>query len=164
MSPSSRFTSMSQFIGYSIVQSSCRASIPDMDQCSKCLPPECHGESWLLEHGSDALWKDLISTFCYPILLWLCSGSVLVLDTTLGGELEHDIAHILPSLIIAQCFDLLLALVLCKCLKLLKSVEYVWFGTNGQNEVISQIVINESDPIAISRECRVGHLMDIRMH
>ena len=135
-----------------------------MNQCSKSLAPECHGESWLLEYGSDVLGQDMISIFCYPILLWLCSDNVLVLNTTLSCELEHDIADILPSLIITQYFDLLLRLVLCKCLKLLKSIENIWFGTNGQNEVISQIVVNECDPIVIAKECRVGHLMDIGVH
>ena len=63
--------------------------------------------------------------FCYPILLWSCLDGVLVPNTALGGELEHDIAHILLSLVIVQCFDLSLALVLCKCLKLLKSIKYI---------------------------------------
>ena len=131
------FVSMPQFVWYSIVQSSCWALIPDMDQCSKNPAPEYHDESQLLEHGSDVLKQDAISMFCYPILLWLCSDSVLALNTTLSHELEHGVAHILSSLVIVQCFDLPLILVLCKCLKLFKSVKYVQFGMNGQNEMIS---------------------------
>ena len=89
---------------------------------------------------------------------------VLALDPALGGESEHGIAHILPFLVVVQCFDLSLALVLCKCLKLLKGIEYIRFGTNGQNKAKSRVVINECDPISISREYGVGHLMHIRMH
>jgi len=67
----------------------------------------------------------MIGTFCNTILLRAHSNSVLALDTTLVDGCEHGIAHILPSLVISQGFDLPLGLVLCKHFKLLKSVENI---------------------------------------
>ena len=81
--------------------------------------------------------------FCHTILLGTHLDSVLALNPALGHEFEPGIAHILPSLVVMQYFDLLLALVLCKCLKLLKGVEYIRFGTNGQNKAKSGIVSHQ---------------------
>jgi hypothetical protein len=67
----------------------------------------------------------------------------LALYTALVGECEHGIAHVLPSLVISQRFDPPFRLVLCKRLKLLKSVENVRFGPNGEHKAISRVIIDE---------------------
>ena len=74
------------------------------------------------QHGSDVLRQDMLSMFCNTILLRAHSNSVLALDTTLFGECEHGIVHILPSLVISQCFDLPFGLVLCKRFELLEGI------------------------------------------
>ena len=61
----------------------------------------------------------MIGAFCNTILLGSHLDSVLALNIILGGEFEHGLAHVLPSLVVSQCFDLLLTLVLnaLNCLK-----------------------------------------------
>ena len=63
--------------------------------------------------------------FCYPILLGTHSDSVLALNTTLDGEFEHGLAHVLPSLVISQSFHVSFGLILCKCPKLLECIENI---------------------------------------
>ena len=64
-------------------------------------------------------------------------------------SIPHSVVNLSMALLIyspplsSQCFDLLLALVLCKCLKLLKGIEYIRFGTNGQNKAKSGIVSHQ---------------------
>ena len=67
----------------------------------------------------------MISTFCYPILLGLRLDSVLSLNTTLGGEFKHGLAHVLPSLVVSQGFDVSFGLILCKCLELLECIKNI---------------------------------------
>jgi len=107
-----------------------------MDKCSKCPAAEGHSKAGLLQHGSDALRQNTIGILCNTILLRACSNSVLALDTTLVGECEHGIAHILPSFVILQCFDLPFVLVLCKHFKLLESIENFRFGLNWDHEAV----------------------------
>jgi len=150
-------------VGCSAVKGSCGTTIPDMHKRSKCFSPEGHSKARLLQHGSDALRQDAIGTLCNTILLRACSNSVLALDTTLVGEGEHGIAHILPSLVISQCFDPPFSLVLCKCFKLLKSIEKVRFGLNWEHKAVPGIIIDECHPVAISREWGMGNSMDVRV-
>ena len=63
--------------------------------------------------------------FCNTILLETCSDSVLLLDITLGGEFEYDLAHVLSSLVILQDFDASFSLILCKCLELLECIKNI---------------------------------------
>ena len=60
---------------------------------------------------------------CNSILLRAISDSVLVKNAALGGEIDEGIAHILPSLVIAQNLDLSLALVLSKGLERLECLK-----------------------------------------
>jgi hypothetical protein len=114
-----------------------------VDERSKCLAPEGHSKARFLQHGSDALRENTIGTLCDAILLGARSDSVLALYTALVGECEHGIAHVLPSLVISQRFDPPFRLVLCKRLKLLKSVENVRFGPNGEHKAISRVIVDE---------------------
>jgi hypothetical protein len=107
------------------VKGSCGTMVPDMDERSKSLAPEGHSKARFLQHGSDALRENTIGTLCNAILLGARLNSVLVLYAALVGECEHGIAHVLPSLVISQCFDPPCHLVLCKRFKLFKSVENI---------------------------------------
>ena len=57
----------------------------------------------------------------------------------------------------------MLHLVLCKCLKLLESGENIQFGMNRQSKAISQVVIDECNPIVEPREGAIGNFMNIRV-
>ena len=98
------------------------------------------------------------------ILLWAVADSVLALNATLGGEIEHGIAHVFASLVISQHLQFVLSLVLSICLELLESIENIRLGSNGQDKAISGIVIDEYDPIATASECSVWYLMHICVH
>ena len=71
--------------------------------------------------------------------------------------------YILPSLIVPQCLDLALRLVLCKRLKLLESGDNVRFCTNRQHKAISRVVVDECDPIPEPREGAIGNFVNIRV-
>ena len=101
--------------------------------------------------------------FCYLILLGMRSDSVLLLNTILGGEFEHGLAHVLPSLVILQSFDASFGLILCTCLELLECIENVRFGMNWDHKLISRVVVNKSDPILIPREYLIGNLVHVRV-
>ena len=62
-----------------------------------------------------------------------------------------------------QGFDVLFSLILCKCLELLEYIKNVQFGMNWNHKVISWVVINECNPISISKEYLIGNLVHIRV-
>ena len=132
-----------------------------MDESSEGLTPEGHGKARLVQHGSEALSKDLIGTLNNTILLWAVADSVLVLNATLGGEIEHGIAHVFTSLVISQHLQFVLSLVLSIHLELLESVENIRIGLNGQDKAISGIVVDECDPIVTASECSVRVCMHL---
>jgi hypothetical protein len=135
------------------VKGSCGTMVPDMDERSKCLAPEGHSKARFLQHGSDALRENTSGTLCNAILLGARSNSVLVLYAALVGECEHGIAHVLPSLSSRSVLILLV----------------IWFSANALNYLkvsktsIYRVIVDECDPIAISRECGIGNSMNIRM-
>ena len=88
---------------------------------------------------------------------------MLAKNATLGGEIDEGIAHILPSLIIMQYLDFLLALVLSKGLEWLKGLKSLLLGLQRDNKAKLQIVVDESDPIPIPRHGEVAYIVDIGM-
>lgn len=74
-----------------------------MDNNSKSLISEGHGKTRLVQHSHhNAFSQDLIGTFYNTIMLWAVPDSVLILNATLGNDLEHGIAHIFDFLLIPQ--------------------------------------------------------------
>ena len=67
----------------------------------------------------------MIGAFCNTILLGLHLDCVLALDPVLGGEFEHGLANVLPSLVTSQSFDASFGLILCKCLELLECLKNI---------------------------------------
>ena len=100
---------------------------------------------------------------CHSILLRAIPDSMLVQDTALGGEIDEGIAHILPSLVIAQDLDFSLTLVLSKDLECLEGLKCLGFGLKWNNKAKSRVVVDESDPISIPRHGEVPYIVDITM-
>ena len=67
----------------------------------------------------------MIGAFCNTILLGTHLDNVLVLNTTLDGELKHGFAHVLLSFVVSQDFDVPFSLILCKCLELLECIKNI---------------------------------------
>ena len=89
---------------------------------------------------------------------------MLAQNATLDGEIEEGIAHILPSLVIAQDLDFSLALVLSKGLEHLEGLKCLGLGLQRHNKVKSRVVVDESDPVLTARHGDVAYIMDIAMN
>ena len=100
---------------------------------------------------------------CHSILLRSILDSMLVQDTTLGGEINEAIAHIFPSFVITQDLDLSLILVLSKGLECLKGLKCLGFGLQRDNKAKSRVVIDESDPVSVARHGEVAYIVHITM-
>jgi len=132
-----------------------------MNYRSKTIAPEAFGKARLVQHRSDPLrWKP-ISTLCNSILLGSIPDSMLAKNATLGGKIDEGIAHILPSLVIAQDLDLSLALVLSKGLERLKGLKCLGLGLQRDNKAKSRVVVDESDPVSIPGHGDVAYIVVI---
>ena len=98
---------------------------------------------------------------CNSILLGSIPDSMLAKNAALGGEIDEGIAHILPSLVIAQDLDLSLALVLSKGLERLKGLKSLGLGLQRDNKAKSRVVVDESDPVSIPGHGDVAYIVDI---
>jgi len=101
---------------------------------------------------------------CNSILLGLIPDIMLVKNATFGGEIDEGIAHILPSLVITQDLDFLLALVLSKGPEHLNGLKCLGLGLQEDNKAKSRIVVDESDPVSKARHGEVAYIMDITMN
>ena len=113
-----------QLIWSGILDCFCRASVPHMNQCSKCFTPEGLSQAGLVQHGGETLRQHPISSLCNTILLRPSPDSVLPLNATLCSELQECIAHVLPSFVIPQCLDPVSGLILCIGLELFEAVNH----------------------------------------
>ena len=100
---------------------------------------------------------------CHSILLRSIADSMLAQDTTLGGEIEEGIAHILPSLVIVQDLDFSLTLVLSKGLERLEGLKSLWLGLQRHNKAKSRKVVDAGNPVSIPRHGEVAYIVDIGM-
>jgi hypothetical protein len=98
-----RLASMPQLIRCGIVQGSSGTSVPNMHKYSQSFAPERSREARFMQHAGYALREQSITVFGDSILLTMCSRSMLAQSTTLSREICKCVAHILASLVIAQC-------------------------------------------------------------
>lgn len=142
------FLPVPELIGRRSCAHRCRGTtIAHMDVCSKSVPPKRTRELGFIEQSNDMLHDRPICTFCNAILVRLSSDSVLTLNPLCHAKRLPCIGHVLASLVIPECLDFAIQLVLSKSFELLECRKRASLVLERQNDPKATEVVNEGDPV-----------------
>ena len=139
-----------ELIGSGSLDSSSRGAVVDMDKCCNSCPPEAGWQVCLIEHGGDALLECPVCSLCHTILVRLSPDSVLPGNPFSPAEVFPFLGHVLTTLVISECLDSAVQLVLSICLELLECSKCSTLGPQWQDSPEAAVIINEGDPVLVA--------------
>ena len=81
--------------------------------------------------------------------MWFTAQSVLSLDALLFTELVPFLGHVLTTLVISECLDCAVQLVLHKSLEPLECTKCITLGPQWQDSPKAAVIINKCDPVLV---------------